>query len=346
MNYAPFVACVRVLQASSSAPAMVSRERGSAVAILQGALLDLGYKLPKSTAKSGRPDGVFGDETRKAVLQFQANNKLAQDGVAGRATFTRLDAMMVAKKGPPKPMPGPPAPSVPPPLAADRNYHIGTGDPSITPDVGSGVFGSVPTEFSMWALQQAVLEVLPPRGGLARVFIGMDAATNMKHYMDASGTTLNIDLEGMVAAGPTATAHFKNEVRQAQKFVETLAVGRHVITSISAESAYNYKNEGTNWYFAVGGYSTWGKGTATVRNGPFGTEYELNFEYRFYDRYNWDKGKKVEIAGIKVTDNFMGDFHRQGLAREYDMKGSMSRTFSWKKGDRIPDAQYRRGGGR
>lgn len=34
----------------------------------------------------------------------------------------------------------------------------------------------------------------------------------------------------MIASGATATARFKNEVRQAQLFVEKLPVGSHVFT--------------------------------------------------------------------------------------------------------------------
>jgi hypothetical protein len=66
---------------------------------------------------------------------------------------------------------------------------------------------------------------------------------------------------------------------------------------------------------------------------------ELNFEYKFYDRYNWDKGKSVTFAGITVTDEFMGEFHRQGLAQEFDCVGSFRRSFSWKAGTPIASGQ-------
>lgn len=346
LSYPPFVASDRIRKAAENSPQMAHGEQGKAVAILQGALIDLGYKMPISTRDNGFPDGVFGSETKATVYQFQVDKKLnGKDGVAGRETFTRLDVLLMAKKGPPKVIPTPPKPLVPPP-PADRHYKIGTDDPSITPDVGAGRFDSEPTTVSLWALKQAILEILPPRGSSAVIFIGPDAAMHMKHYMDASGRTFTINLESMVDSGPTARGRFKNEVRQAQQFVEQLGVGTHSITSKTAESAYNYKNESKNWYFAVGGYSTWGKGTATVKSGAAGREYELLFEYKFYDRYNWDAGKSVTIGGIEITDKFMGDFHRQGLAREFDMTGSIKRVFRWKQGNPISEEQYRRGGGR
>ena len=346
LSYPPFVASDRIRKAAENSPWMTLGESGTAVAILQGALIDLGYKMPISTGKTGFPDGRYGNETKKTVYQFQLDKKLnGKDGIAGRETFTRLDALLMAKKGPPKVIPVPPKPPVPPPLV-DRHYKIGTNDPSITPDFGAGPFNTESTTASMWALKQAILEILPFQGNSAVVFIGPDAAMHMKHYLDASGRIFTINLESMVDSGPTAQGRFKNEVQQAQKFVEKLDAGTHSITSQTAESAYNYQNENKNWYFAVGGYSTWGKGAVTIKNGSIGREYEMQFEYKFYDRYNWDTGKSVKIGGIEITDKFMGDFHRQGLAREFDMVGSIKRTFRWKQGDVIPGEQYQRVGSR
>ncbi len=36
---------------------------------------------------------------------------------------------------------------------------------------------------------------------------------------------------------------------------------------------------------------------------------------------SWDNGTKVNIGGIEITDEFMGKFHRQGLAKEYNEIG-------------------------
>jgi hypothetical protein len=47
-----------------------------------------------------------------------------------------------------------------------------------------------------------------------------------------------------------------------------------------------------------------------------------------------------------VTDAFMGEFHRQGLAKEFDCYGSFKRHFSWKKGQAIPAQQLYPAGGR
>ena len=102
---------------------------------------------------------------------------------------------------------------------------------------------------------------------------------------------------------------------------------------------YNSHSENPNWFFAVGGYSVWGKGRVTVTAAPDAARYDLAFTYRLCDRYNWDTGKSVKILGVTVTDTFMGEFHREGLAREYDYYGTALRRFQWKKGEAIPGVQ-------
>ena len=57
---------------------------GSRVQIMQQALIDLKYL-------SGKADGKFGNQTLAAVLAFQKQQNLSQDGVAGKKTLTALE---------------------------------------------------------------------------------------------------------------------------------------------------------------------------------------------------------------------------------------------------------------
>jgi len=59
-------------QAAMNAPALRRGARGIAMAILQSALIQAGENLPRSTKKTGVPDGDYGEETRQAVFFVSA----------------------------------------------------------------------------------------------------------------------------------------------------------------------------------------------------------------------------------------------------------------------------------
>ena len=344
LNYPPFTANARMQSAAANSPWMKRGDSGNGVSLLQSALADAGYPMPR-TIRNGNADGIYGTETHEVLKTFQTSQKLGVDGVAGQITIAALDRVLSARMKP-LPKPAPKSPFSPVRSPNDSHYQIGTTDPQIRHDAGAGLFNTKPTEYSYRALKLSIQAILPPISGVALAATGPNATRHMKHYFGASGSRLTIDLEGMIASGPTARGRFRNEVAQAQAFVEKLPTGTHRITSKNAEGAYNYKNESRDWFFAIGGYSSWGKGLATVTSGPDGNEYELEFEYKFADKYNWDGGKSVTLAGITITDEFMAEFHRQGLAQEFICVGSLKRTFSWKAGEAIPESQYRRGSGR
>lgn len=205
------------------------------------------------------------------------------------------------------------------------NYVLGTSDPTITPDTGAGKWNSEPKTFEMRFKEQAIFQILPH----AYVVIGDDATEHMYHYLGNSGKDYTIDLEDMLDDVPNEKRAYMAEMTLARKFVETLPPGTHQITSTRATVGYVQKSENWNWFFATGGYSYWGKGIASVTEDQGQRSYELVFEYKFFDRYNWDGGKQVEIFGITITDHFMGEFHRQGLAQEFNMYGSYKQKVKW-----------------
>jgi peptidoglycan hydrolase-like protein with peptidoglycan-binding domain len=83
----------RLRAAANNAPTLKKGASGEAVRIIQQALIDQGIALPKSTKKYGTPDGVFGSETKIAVINFQQNHDLAYDGVVGMNTMQKLDEL-------------------------------------------------------------------------------------------------------------------------------------------------------------------------------------------------------------------------------------------------------------
>ena len=61
-----------------------------------------------------------------------------------------------------------------------------------------------------------------------------------------------------------------------------------------------------------------------VEGGP--PQITMIFTLHIFDRYNWDQGKAVTIAGITVKDEQLGRLHRVGLAQEYEVNGSATPT--------------------
>lgn len=72
-----------------------SGSNGEAVKKVQQALIDLGYPMPISTQKTGKPDGLFGSETQASVARFQSNQGVTPSyGIVGTKTIKRLDELL------------------------------------------------------------------------------------------------------------------------------------------------------------------------------------------------------------------------------------------------------------
>lgn len=84
-------------------------QRSEAVRLVQQALMDLGFSLPKFGA-----DGIYLNETLKAITQFQSAQNLGVDGIVGTLTIDRLDQLEASLTNPPAVVPVP-LPEIPPP---------------------------------------------------------------------------------------------------------------------------------------------------------------------------------------------------------------------------------------
>jgi hypothetical protein len=205
-------------------------------------------------------------------------------------------------------------------------YKTGTNDPAVHNDPGAGIWNSKPKTSKMRTLKSEIWGYLP----FAYPVIGDDAVRHMYHYFDNSGSKYKIDLQDMIDDVDDAKGVYEREVNNAKQFVQTLPAGTHNIISDTAVRGYNLKAKNWNWFYAVGGYSAWIKGVAKVEQDASGRrKYRLDYKYKVADRYNWDNGKQVEIFGVIITDQFMGEFHRQGLAREFNMEGSIKAVIEW-----------------
>jgi hypothetical protein len=97
----------RLTACAANSPPMKKGEQGEAVQRVQQALIDLGFSMPISTVEFGSPDGIFGNETFGRVKDFQGRHKLSADGIVGKNTMAKLDALLPTAGAPLPPLPGP-----------------------------------------------------------------------------------------------------------------------------------------------------------------------------------------------------------------------------------------------
>ena len=131
---------------------------GDAVKTLQAALLKLGYA-------PGNPDGKFGRGTEAAVKQFQRNNGLKADGLAGKQTQTLLYAQ--ANQSNPTPTPTPTT-------TASAPTDAPTPTPTPTPTPSNVTFSRTLkkgyTGDDVKLLQQKLQELKYYTGGISGVY--------------------------------------------------------------------------------------------------------------------------------------------------------------------------------
>jgi peptidoglycan hydrolase-like protein with peptidoglycan-binding domain len=90
-----FINVEQFRRAAENNPPLSFGSRGEGVQAMQLALVELGFAMPMSTGGGTTlPDGIFGSETKSIVQAFQRANMLTVDGVAGRQTLERLDALV------------------------------------------------------------------------------------------------------------------------------------------------------------------------------------------------------------------------------------------------------------
>lgn len=158
-----------------------------------------------------------------------------------------------------------------------------------------------------------------------------NAARNMRHFLGNSGATLWVDparmMQDMPRNAALMDAGFQRDiVAQAQAHVAANWDGTAMsfgLTTPWRSDTYATRADSQDWFFAVGGFSY--AHTASIRVGPDADGnpiIRIEAQRHVFDRYNWDEGKSVTIAGITVRDEQLGRLHETGLAQEYEVRGT------------------------
>lgn len=220
----------------------------------------------------------------------------------------------------------------PPPVSSAS----GSGD-------GQGAHGS--TERSWWDIPGKTFDE-----GKKQVFhegadlfdtIGRDnAARHMRHYLGNTGDTLEMSPDAMMNDMP----EFRRDVEDHTENELTQQINEHIAENYTGEQTtfqvttdwnsdfYATPELSQDWYFATGGFSYSQGASVTVTPSADGgpPAVDVTYQTHVFDRYNWDEGKSVEIAGVTITDETIGDLHERGIAQEFDLEGSSEpQSFSY-----------------
>lgn len=179
------------------------------------------------------------------------------------------------------------------------------------------------------------------RVSLAAESLGLpNAARHMRHYLGNTGQSLDVDPDLMLRDVPELQEAYDRQTEalraQANQRVLGMTVSSPATFSLSTarrSDVYCRKDVSQDWFYAIGGFTYWVTAEVTVtppetEGGPITAS--MSTQLHIFDRYNWDQGKSVTIAGMTITDEQLGRLHRVGLAREYDINGTSSpRTITW-----------------
>ena len=205
-------------------------------------------------------------------------------------------------------------------------YQEGDFTPTIINDLGSGEHGCLAD--SMTENEQKLYDNMQWVVFFANVWGYHDAAKHLRHYLNNTGNDLEIDLARFIREVPSAQPIIDEEISMAKNFAETIK-DKNSFKISSSRTTEGYATKDTpNWFYAVGGYSLYGKGEVSLCN----DEYTMIFTIYFDDRYNWDAGKGVKIFGYPISDVSLGRLHQVGLGQEFNIKGEVQYIIKWKKG--------------
>ncbi|MFF8608221.1 hypothetical protein ACF06X_20030 [Streptomyces sp. NPDC015346] len=198
-----------------------------------------------------------------------------------------------------------------------------------TPDPGAGPFGAEePTANDYWILSQAKLI---EGGGDA---FGQNAASrNMSHYLGATGDPLNVDVDRFLHDEKQLRDSVRdnhlvpNQAAWRQQGLDAFekSGGKPVAIPVESGAFGQQLKPGTEWFHAINAHQQNVSGVVTVTPGPDGKpKVSLDYQVNVWDRYNFDKGKSIDIGPWNIPDEDMARLHKTGLAQEFDMRGSSS----------------------
>lgn len=195
-------------------------------------------------------------------------------------------------------------------------------DPQIESRPGAGEWNSETKSFENRIVAKSALKFFATEQ--ARQQWGDEAATALHHYFENNGRDLRLDVSKLIQDVSSVKEKFELSRQLAKDLSLGLSDGIYLFTSEQAGTGLITKEDSENWYLAVAGYCFWIKGKIVIADGKT----NITSEFTIWDRYDWDPGVQVQIdtpiGPIVVDQDRIGEFHRQGLAKEFNFFGSIA----------------------
>jgi RHS repeat-associated protein len=165
-----------------------------------------------------------------------------------------------------------------------------------------------------------------------------DASKHLLHYLSKSGTRIDTDLTRLIRDIYSAKVQFISDVDNAMAEAERILDEHSYSEPVNiVQEGYSEnrlrKEDSANWYFALGSYHTWGKGT-NVRKGKGRKNccYYMNWSYNLRDNYEFEN--KLSLAGL-VWDYEMWLLNTYGWARHFRIRAVKGLSLTWIRGYRF-----------
>jgi hypothetical protein len=166
-------------------------------------------------------------------------------------------------------------------------------------------------------------------GGLAGAD---DAKRYLLHFLDNSGTELDVDVDRMLEDVPSFAEQVKDRRREFADDAARDARAANATGTVTSDTPAEWDSAGTdsgesfNWYYALG---TWDwSHTGSVSVTPAGAEafsFDVKGVVHVSKHYDWDPTKKVGPAGI-FDQAELAELHCYGWAQEFWIKGMSSES--------------------
>ncbi|MDT0318599.1 hypothetical protein [Streptomyces millisiae] len=191
-------------------------------------------------------------------------------------------------------------------------------------DEGAGAYDVAEPLVRDYALQTE----LEAGGTVAEALGYEDAAGLLDHYLDGSGSPLDVDVDSMLqdsavvgrAVDTAVSAKREEWAREATEAFRESG-GRPVAFPVRTGTR-GFEFDDADWRLAMGHAELDVAGVVTVEPGPTGRpEARLDYQVNVWDRYNWDDGKVAKIGWLTFDNADIGRLHSTGLAQDYDVRG-------------------------